>query len=62
VLAFFKSNQAVKWTESLFREEFSTEVFSITTWPEFEELFYIYFFLMSAKAEAINKLKKSAYY
>jgi len=46
----------------LFRKEFSIDVFPITTWPEFEELFYTYFFSINATTKATNKLKEMTYY
>jgi len=31
-------------------------------WPEFEKLFYTYFFLINTTAEAVNKLEGTIYY
>ena len=43
-------------------KEVNTSIFSITTWAEFEQLFRNHFSFISATTEAINRLKRTAYY
>ena len=62
MLFFFRSSQAAKWFENIFREELNTKVFPIVIWLEFEVLFWSYFFLFNTKAEAVNKLEETTYY
>jgi len=61
-LAFFKSGQAAKWSENLFRQEADTGIFSIQFWTDFEQQFWSQFFLVNVEADAINTLEGSSYY
>ena len=46
----------------MFWKELDIGIFLITTWSEFEELFYLYFFLINTATKAINKLEEIIYY
>jgi len=61
-LAFFKDGRAVKWFENLFCQEADTGIFPIQSWTDFKQQFQSQFFLVNAKADAINTLEGSLYY
>jgi len=61
-LAFFKDGHAVKWSENLFCQEADTGIFPIQSWTDFKQQFQSQFFLVNAKADAINTLEGSSYY
>jgi len=61
-LAFFKDGRAARWSENLFRQEADTGIFPIQSWADFERQFRNQFFLVNAKADAVNTLEGSSYY
>jgi len=61
-LTFFKGGRAAKWSENVFRQEADTGVFPIQTWGDFEQQFWIHFFPVNAKADAINALEGASYH
>jgi len=61
-LIFFKRGRAAKWFKNVFRQEVDTGIFPIQTWGEFEQQFWLHFFLANAEADAINALEETFYY
>jgi len=61
-LTFFKSGRAAKWSENIFCQEADTGVFSIRTWRDFEQQFWVHFFPVNAEADAINALEGTSYH
>ena len=52
----------MKWSENLFCQEVDTGIFPIQSWTDFKQQFQSQFFLVNAKADAINTLEGSSYY
>jgi len=46
-LTFFKGSHAAKWSGNMFCQEENTGVFPIQTWGDFEQQFWVYFFLVN---------------
>jgi len=61
-LAFFKDEQAAKWSENPFCQEANTGIFPIQSWAHFEQQFQSQFFPVNVKADAVNALEGSSYY
>ena len=61
-LTFFKRDQAVKWSENLFRQEADTGIFPFQTWVNFNQQFQIQFFLVNVEANTISSLEELSYY
>ena len=61
-LFFFRSSQAMKQSESLFREESSIDIFFIANQLKFKKLFYIHFFSINTITKVTNKFKETTYY
>jgi len=61
-LTFFKSGYAAKWSKNVFCQEVDTGVFSIRTWRDFEQQFWVYFFPVNAEVDVINALKGTSYH
>jgi len=61
-LTFFRSGRAAKWSKNVFRQEADTGVFPIQTWRDFEQQFWVHFFPVNVKADAINALESISYY
>jgi len=59
---FFKGGRATKWSENVFHQEVDTSVFSIQTWRDFEQQFWLHFFSVNAEADTINALEDTSYY
>ena len=61
-LTFFKGGHATKWSENVFRQEIDTGVFSIQTWGDFKQQFWLHFFPVNAEADVINTLEETSYH
>jgi len=61
-LTFFKGGRTAKWSENVFHQKADTGVFPIQTWGDFEQQFWVYFFPVNAKADAINVLEEASYH
>jgi len=61
-LMFFKGGHAAKWSENMFHQEADTGVSPIQTWEEFEQQFWLHFFLVNAEVDAINALEGTSYH
>jgi len=61
-LTFFKGGCAAKWSENVFCQETDTGVFSMQTWGDFEQQFWVHFFSVNAEADAINTLEGTSYH
>ena len=46
----------------MFHQEADTGVFSIQTWGDFEQQFWLYFFPVNTEADAINALEGTSYH
>jgi len=61
-LMFFKGGWATKWSKNLFRQEADTGIFSLQIWVDFDQQFWIQFFLVNTEVNAINSLEGLSYY
>jgi len=61
-LTFFRSGHAAKWSKNMFRQEADTGIFPIQTWRDFEQQFWVHFFPVNVKADAINALEGISYH
>ena len=61
-LTFFKSGHAAKWSKNVFCQEADTGVFSIRTWRDFEQQFWVYFFPVNVEVDVINALEGTSYH
>jgi len=46
----------------VFRQEIDTGVFSIQTWGDFKQQFWLHFFPVNAEADVINTLEETSYH
>ena len=61
-LTFFKGGHAAKWSENVFHQETDTSVFSMQTWGDFEQQFWVHFFPVNMEADTINTLEGTSYH
>jgi len=61
-LTFFKGGHAAKWSKNVFYQEVDTGIFSIPTWGDFEQQFWVHFFSVNMEADAINALEGTSYH